>query len=189
MEPWRLKGLDNEKKRSLFIMKKHFILFAMAVMALCATFVSCGDKTNENQFVGVYDLEMVYDSITTSDGVWFSEEFFEQMTGKINPPRHGYLTVAQGEAGKFNVTATLINDETGEEKNFFATTATEVDDILILDNCTSDYYYSTTEEMISFVFRNFANNMPKIYFKSVYTINLGYDYSYLTSYNCTKRSK
>lgn len=159
----------------------------MAVMALCATFVSCGDKTNENQFVGVYDLDMVYDSITTSDGTWFSEEFFEQMTGKVNPPMHGYLTIADNKDGRLAVTATFVDGETGEEKNFFTTTATEKDDILILDNCTSDYYYANTEEMISFVFRNFANNMPNIYFKGIYTINLGADYSYLTSYNCTKR--
>ena len=181
-------------------MKKHFFIMAMAFVTLCGAFVACekdnngednpGNNNNDNnqpvcEFVGVYDMDMVYDSITTSDGTWFDEEFFETMTGKINPPEHGYLTIAQGENDKLVVTATFIKDE--GEKVFFTTTATEADGVLILDDCTSDYYYDPVEEMIRFTFHGFQNNLPSIYFKSIYTINLGMDYSYLTAYTCTKR--
>ena len=184
-------------------MKKGILIFAVAVLALCSTFVSCekdesgsnndvenneGGSQNDDGFVGVYDFDMVYDSVTTSDGTWFSEEFYESMTHKVNPPEHGYLTIENGQNGKLNVVATIVKDGTQQEKVFFSTTATEKDGILILDDCVSDYYYETTEEMINFVFRNFSSNMPVIYFKSVYTINLGSDYSYLTSYSCTKRN-
>ena len=86
---------------------------------------------------------------------------------------------------KLVVTATFIKDE--GEKVFFTTTATEADGVLILDDCTSDYYYDPVEEMIRFTFHGFQNNLPSIYFKSIYTINLGMDYSYLTAYTCTKR--
>lgn len=171
-------------------MKKNLLLLAMAFVALCFTLGSCQEENNNasdvSEFVGVYDLSVVYDSVTTSDGVWFSEEFFETMTGKINPPQQGYLTIDEGQNGKLNVTATIVKDD-GTEKVFFSTTATEKDGILALDNCSSDYYYDTTEEYLKFTFRNFANNMPEIFFKGVYTINLGYDYSYLNSYTCTKR--
>lgn len=167
-------------------MKRFLTLFAVAVAAICITFVSC-KKDASNPLVGVYDLDMQYDSITTSDGTWFSNEFFEQMTGKTNPPKHGTLTIAEGENGKLTVTAALVNDATGEEKQFFSTTATETDGILTIDDCSSDYYYATIEEMIRFTFHGFTNNLPEIYFKGIYTVNLGYDYSYLNSYYCTKR--
>lgn len=85
-------------------------------------------------------------------------------------------------------TVTFVNPETSEEKVFFTTTATEKDDLLVLDNCTSDFYYSTTEEYIRFTFHNFVNELPRITFKGIYTINLGYDFSYLNTYTCTKRS-
>lgn len=179
-------------------MKKHLFVLAMAFVALCTTFASCtkdpvdegNDTPTDNpasvsKFVGVYDLDMVYDSITTSDGTWFDNEFFETMTGKTNPPEHGYLTIAEGQNGKLNVTATFVKEN--EEKVFFSTTATEDDDMLTLDDCTSDYYYATTEEMIRFTFHGFDNRMPEIYFKGIYTINLGADYSYLNSYTCVKR--
>lgn len=173
-------------------MKKQLFAFALVVVALCASFVSCDKENNGNnsnsQFIGVYDLDIVYDSITTSDGTWFSEEFFETMTGKVNPPEHGYLTIEEGQNGKINVTATVIKSDTGVEKVLFSTTATEQDNLLVLDNCASDYYYSTTEETIHFVFRNFANRLPEIYFKGIYTINLGADYSYLLSFTCNKRA-
>lgn len=182
-------------------MKKHLLIFAMALMALSMSFVSCEkepDVNNDNNdtnsvvptspFVGVYDMDMVYDSVTTSDGTWLDEEFYETMTGKVNSPKHGYMTVAEGENGKLNVAVTFVNPETSEEKVFFTTTATEKDDLLVLDNCTSDFYYSTTEEYIRFTFHNFVNELPRITFKGIYTINLGYDFSYLNTYTCTKRS-
>lgn len=188
-------------------MKKHLLILATAFVALSLAFASCekennpgdnpGDTTDitddpnnpdqpTNSLIGVYDLDMVYDSITTSDGTWFDEEFFEMMTGKVNPPEHGYLTIAEGENGKLNVTATFIKDDTKSEKVWFTTTATETDGILTLDPCSSDYFI-TTEQMINFTFHNFQNNLPTITFKSIYTINLGADYSYLTAYTCTKR--
>lgn len=166
-------------------MKKQILLLAAAIVALCSTFASCNKENNASDLVGVYDFEMIYDSITTSDGTWFDEEFFETMTGKTNPPQQGYLTIAEGQNGRLSVTATIVKD--GAEKVFFSTTATENEGILTLDNCTSDYYYDNTEEMIRFTFHAFANNMPQLYFKSIYTINLGADYSYLTHYDCTKR--
>lgn len=181
-------------------MKKHLYVLAVAFTALCFAFAGCekdntgdnpgtnpGDDRPTSPFIGVYDMDMVYDSITTSDGTWFDEEFFETMTGKINPPEHGYLTIAQGENGKLNVTCTFIKDDTKAEKVFFTTTATEADGVLILDPCTSDYFYASIEDMMRFTFHGFQNNLPSIYFKSIYTINLGDDYSYLTSYTCTKR--
>ncbi|MCQ2295653.1 MAG: hypothetical protein MJZ67_08360 [Bacteroidales bacterium] len=183
-------------------MKKHFFIMAMAFVALCGAFAACekegtGDNPGENpadtldhneqpasDFIGIYELDMVYDSITTSDGTWFDEEFFETMTGKINPPEHGYLAITQGDNDKLVVTATFVKDE--GEKVFFTTTASEADGMLTLDDCTSDYYYASIEDMIRFTFHGFQNNMPTIYFKSIYTINLGLDYSYLTAYTCTK---
>lgn len=173
-------------------MKKHLLTFVVAVMAFCATFVSC-QKENSTlspdaaQYVGVYDLYMVYDSVSTSDGTWVSEEDYEFFTQKVNPPESGYLTISEGDNGKLNVTATFVKADTGVEKNFFTTTATEKDGLLVLDNCTSDYYYASIEDYIRFEFRNFVNNMPTITFKGIYTINLGADYSYLNSYTCTKR--
>lgn len=185
-------------------MKKHLLILAMAVVALCTTVVSCqkddivddtnttdttgsGDNSStDSQFVGVYDMDMVYDSITTSDGTWFSEEFFEQMTGKVNSPEHGYLTIAAGQNGKLNMTVTF--NKTDGDKVFFTTTATEKDGALIIDDCNSDYYYASIEDMIHFAFHGFAATASGIYFKSIYTVNLGADYSYLTAYTCTKRS-
>lgn len=190
-------------------MKKHLLILATAVLALCAMVASCqkeeefiivndpvsdttgnggqDDTTASTLFAGVYDLHMVYDSITTSDGTWWDEEFFETMTGKINKPKNGYLTITDLEEGSYTVTATIVDASTGEERTLFTTTAIEQDSLLILAPCTSDYYYSTTEEIISFIFRNFENRLPEIYFKGIYTINLGADYSYLNSYTCTKR--
>lgn len=185
-------------------MKKKLFILAMALMALCVTFESCQKENNNDnngvindgndnnvdpsnsQFLGVYDLTMVYDSITTSDGEWLSEEFYEMATGKVNPPEHGYLTIEAGQNGKLNVTATFVKEN--EEKTFFSTTATEKDGILILDNCKSDYYYTALEDYITFTFHGFSSNLPEIFFKGIYTINLGYDYSYLNSYTCIKRS-
>lgn len=181
-------------------MKKNLFFYAMLFIAISVATLSCKkDDDNEpsptpdpepsSQFVGVYDLDMVYDSVTDSEGKWFENEFFEQMTGKRNPPESGYLTIVTGDNGKLNVTATFYNHPNeGEEKVFFSTTATEKDNILILDPCQSDYYYDSTETMIDFIFRNFENNLPQIKFKSIYTINLGADYSYLNSYTCTKRN-
>lgn len=189
-------------------MKKILWALVLALLTTGITFVSCqkdeevaptndsindstgeegGDTTAVSPFVGVYELDMVYDSIMTSDGSWFSEEFFEQMTHKVNPPEHGYLTVSQGSGDTLRVTATFIKANTGEEKDFFSTTAVEKDGGLVLAPCTSDYYYASTELYISFVFRNFVNNLPEIRFKSVYSINLGADFSYVTSYTCVKR--
>lgn len=184
-------------------MKKHLAIFAVALMALCATFVACEKDNNDitpdnndsttntdipevNSLVGVYDLEMKYDSITTSDGTWFDNEFFEMMTGKTNPPKHGYLTIAKAGNDKYSVTATFVEDD-NSEKVFFTTTASEADGILTLDDCTSDYYYDNIEEMLRMTFHGFQNTLPTLYFKGIYTINLGYDYSYLNSYYCTKR--
>lgn len=187
-------------------MKRKLILLAAVLMALCTAFAACqkeepvtpgndnptgetGDDFNsDNPLVGIYDLYMAYDSITTSDGTWFDEEFFETMTGKVNKPRNGYLTITEGQNGKLNVKATLYEENGAPDKVFFTTTATENNGILTIDNCTSDYYYDNLEEMISFTFHAFANNMPELYFKSIYTVNLGADYSYLTHYECTKRN-
>lgn len=185
-------------------MKKSFYLFAMALMALCTVAVSCskddGNPADEegdtpqinNQFVGTYDLNMVYDSITTDDGTWYSEEFYEEMTGKKNPPESGRLIVEEGTEGKLKVTAIFIDRTTAEDRTFFSTSATEQNGTIVLEDCESDYY-STTEMMIDFTFRTVEvtrdaeNNVTGLNFKSIYTINLGADYSYLTSYTCTKR--
>lgn len=172
-------------------MRKHIFTLAVALMGFCMSFTSCEktpivDDNDGAVYVGVYDFTMVYDSVTTSDGTWFSEEDYEFFTNKVNPPKNGYLTITDGDNGKLNLTATFI-ESTGKEKQFFATTASVVDGDLKIDDCTSDYYYSSIEDYIRFVFRNFSNNMPNIYFKSVYTINLGADYSYLTHYDCVKR--
>lgn len=190
-------------------MRKHFLFLAVAFLTLGLAFASCtkdepienntntenngngngnGNNESNNPFVGVYDLEMIYDSITTSDGTWFDNEFFETMTGKRNPPEHGYLTITEGSNGVLDVTATFVNQTTQEEKTWFTTTATENNGVLVLANCIGDYYYANTEEYIRFTFHAFQNNLPTIYFKGIYTINLGADYSYLNSYYCTKRS-
>lgn len=182
---FNMRGFDILYELKQCTMKKQYIILAVAIMAAFAAFVSCDHKKPSSQFVGTYDLDMVYDSLTTSDGTWFDEEFYETMTGKINPPEHGYLTIAEGPEGKLTVTATFVK-ESGE-KTFFSTTATEVDNTLVLDDCISDYYYASTEENIRFTFHNFQNNMPTLTFKSIYTINLGLDYSYLTEYTCVKQ--
>ena len=180
-------------------MKKDLFVLAMAIMALCCIAISCkkenpnepkdngGKQETNSQFVGVYDLHLVYDSVTDSEGTWFENEFFESKTGKRNPPKDGYLTIAEGKDGKLAVTATIVTDSTSTEKTLFETTATEKDGILILDDCESDYYYDTTEEFINFTFHGFENRLPEIYFKAIYTINLGADYSYLLSFTCKKR--
>lgn len=178
-------------------MKKQFLILALACASLCFVLGACQKEEDENEpeqptppsdmFVGVYDLDMVYDSITTSDGVWWSNEFFESMTGKHNPPEHGYLTITQEPDSSYTVSATFIKSATGEEKVFFTTSASKKDSILVLDDCTSDYYYSSTEELIHFTFKNFVNQYPTIYFKSIYSLYLGANYSYMTSFTCTKR--
>lgn len=193
----------NILTNKIITMRKHFLFLAMAFLALGVAFSSCtkeepiiddpidtnsGNQGSDNPLVGVYDLEMVYDSITTSDGTWFDNEFFETMTGKHNPPQYGYLTIAEGQGGKLNVTATFVDQTTQAEKVWFSTTATEVDGVLTLDDCTSDYYYDNIEEYMRLTFHAFENTLPTIYFKGIYTINLGYDYSYLNSYYCTKRN-
>lgn len=166
-------------------MKKNYFVLAVAFMVVCTIFVAC-DK-NPQGFAGTYDLHLDYDSVMTSDGTWIDETFFEEMTGKKNPSKDGYLTIRDGKNGNFEVTATIVNKETNEENVLFTTNATEKDGILILDNCTSDYYYDTTELYIDFTFHNFENNMPIIKFKGIYTIDLGADFSYLLSFTCTKR--
>ncbi len=142
---------------------------------------------NVSELIGVYDLVMEYDSVTADDGTWFDNDFYERVTGKTNPDQYGYLTIAEGENGKLNVTATFVSSDTNEERLFFSTTATETDGVLVLDPCSSNYYQASMGEDIYFTFHAFANNMLQLYFKSIYTIHLGYDYSYLTSYHCTKR--
>lgn len=164
-------------------MKKNFFAIAVLFVALCGILVSCNNTPTG--FVGTYDMHLVYDSVTDSEGMWLENGFFEEMTGKRNPPKDGYLTIEEGNDGKFIVIATVAN-KTGD-KVLFTTTATEKDGILVLDDCQSDYYYSTTEVYIDFSFHGFENKMPEITFKGIYTINLGADYSYLLSFTCTKR--
>lgn len=180
-------------------MKKNLFVLAMALMALCCITISCKkETTNEpegnggkqepsSMFVGTYDMHLVYDSVTDSEGAWFENEFFQNMTGKKNPPRDGYLTITEEKDGKLAITATIADDKMDGEKVLFTTTATEKGGILIIDDCESDYYYNTTEEFIYFTFHGFKSNLPEIYFKSIYTINLGADYSYLLSFTCKKR--
>lgn len=179
-------------------MKKNLFILAIVFTALCALTVSCkkddDDKkpVSQNPFVGTYDLYMVFDSIMTDDGTWFDEEFYEQYTGKRNPPESGWLTVEELTPGLFQVTATFYKEETMEEKDFFTTTAVEKDGILLLNECSSDYFGEWGD--IDFVFRNYSvmrdadNNVTEMTFKSVYTISFGSsDFAYLTSYTCTKR--
>lgn len=168
-------------------MKKNFFVTAALIIALCGIFVSCKQTSTPavTDFVGTYDMHLVYDSVTDSEGTWFENEFFQEMTGKRNPPKDGYLTIEEGANGKLIVSVTVANE--AEDKVLFTTTATEKEGILVLDNCQSDYYYSTTERYIDFTFHGFENKMPVITFKGIYTINLGADYSYLLSFTCTKR--
>lgn len=168
-------------------MKKNFFVIAVLFVALCGIFVSCkkDDVNTPTGLVGTYDMHLVYDSVTDSEGTWFENAFFEEMTGKRNPPKDGYLTIEEGKNGKLTVTATVANET--EDKVLFTTTATEKDGILVLDDCQSDYYYSSIEDYIDFSFHGFENRLPEIYFKGIYTVDLGADYSYLLSFTCTKR--
>lgn len=172
---------------------KRNIIAVWLFVAFCVLAVSCRNadspKSNaDDGFAGFYDLHMVYDSISADDGTWFSEKEYEELLGKSNPPLDGHLTIEKASDGKYVVTATVISNKTGEEKTFFKTNAVMNNDVLVFEKCKSDYYYDTMGEYIRFTFKDFACNMSVITFKSIYTINLGYDYSYLTSYTCTKRN-
>lgn len=165
-------------------MKKTLTILALAVllMACGKTPVTPGPEPVDSQFIGTYDLHLVYDSIMTLDGEWVSEEFYEEFVHKTNPPKDGRLTIEPGQNGTLIVTATILTD--GDSKTLFTTEATEHDGILTLSDCTSDYYRETTGVSTHFTFHGFHSSLPEITFKSIYTVS---DFSYLITLTCTRR--
>lgn len=168
-------------------MKHRIFYFILPLLCLGMCFASCDPNDEPNHgpsFEGTYSLIMTYDSITTDDGTWFSNEELAQITGQPYETEHGYMTVTK-ENNRYHMVATLVNDETAEEVTYFDTYATESNGILNMENSSVT---APSGVVINFSFRNFANNMPDLFFKGLLDLSLfGTDYYYVISFNGTKQ--
>lgn len=125
-------------------MKKTLLFFAFALVCSIPFFTSCGKEYAGDVFVGDYDLRIVTDSLS-SDGTWFSSEYYQQMTGKPNPDLLGTLKIEpKDEQGTYLVTA-IIKASTGDLQTYYVTDAkyNETTECLELEKCsiTNPYDY------------------------------------------------
>lgn len=180
-------------------MKNRILYLLLTVLCLGIITTSCtketeSDTPNENHqndndaisFEGTYSLTMTYDSITSDDGTWISNADYEQLTGDRYDPEHGYMTVSK-EDGRYHMIAVLTDDDSDETVTYFDTYATESNGILVMENSSTT---APSGVVINFSFRNFANDLPHLYFKGICSLSIaGYDFSYLIAFDADKQQK
>ena len=161
-------------------MKKTLLLMAFALVCALPFFTSCDKEEYAGDvFVGSYEMTIVTDSLS-ADGVWFSSEYYQQMTGKPNPDLHGVLKIEpKEEQGTYLATAT-ITLSTGETQTYFVANAkyNEETENLELDRCSLanpyDYVYN-------FEFNPFKYQEPLSFRSEMHTfigtLDCGYIYT------------